>query len=243
MKKKFSTVITLLALSLMTLTACSVNTNKEQPTTVPTVVPTTETTVTPTEEPTSTPTATPSVAPQTSESLSDKYVDFDDMSILVNGIKYTLNVSTLQDMIDNGVPFVDTSNANNNIRPNYESETFEIKVDDEHLVYVSFSNFTDENKTINECPLSYVKFDVVDNDVVELSCPLDLKEDDLVMQAGEPTNVDYKDEVMDDGAGNDYVEKTNTYSYTQLSEKYLGDHGYYFVFKNGELYNYTITYR
>lgn len=243
MKKKFSTVITLLALSLMTLTACSVNTNKEQPTTVPTVVPTTETTVTPTAEPTSTPTATPSVAPQTSESLSDKYVDFDDMSILVNGIKYTLNVSTLQDMIDNGVPFVDTSNANNNIRPNYESETFEIKVDDEHLVYVSFSNFTDENKTINECPLSYVKFDVVDTDVVKLSCPLDLKEEDLVMQAGEPNNVDYNDEVMDDGAGNDYVEKTNTYSYTQLSEKYLGDHGYYFVFKNGVLYNYTITYR
>lgn len=33
----------------MTLTACSVNTNKEQTTTVPTVVPTTETTVTPTE--------------------------------------------------------------------------------------------------------------------------------------------------------------------------------------------------
>lgn len=63
------------------------------------------------------------------------------------------------------------------------------------------------------------------------------------MQAGEPNNVDYNDEVMDDGAGNGHVEKTNTYSYTQLSEKYLGDHGYYFVFKNRVLYNYTITYR
>lgn len=49
-------------------------------------------------------------------------------------------------------------------------------------------------------------------------CPLGLKEEDLVMQAGEPNNVDYNDEVMDDGAGNDYVEKTNTYSYTIILE-------------------------
>lgn len=51
---------------------------------------------------------------------------------------------------------------------------------------------------------------------VKLSCPLGLKEEDLGMQAGEPNNVDYNDEVMDDDAGNDYVEKlihTHTHNY------------------------------
>ena len=252
MKNKARAIIGFLMLSTV-LTACSTQVVK------PAVEPTTaEVTATPTEEPTEIPTATPtatptpSVAPQEADSLSENYVDFDNMSILINGHKYTFNESTLQDMIDNEVPFVDISNANNNIRPNYESETFEIVIDDEHLAYVAFSNFTDENRSINECPLSYINFDVIDNEVIKLSCPFDLTPEQLVENAGEASNVK-RDEIesgeviSEEGHYDDsYEAVTNvdeTYEYTTLSEKYLGDHGYYFKFHNGVLYNYTVTYR
>lgn len=254
MKNKSRAIIGILMLS-MALTACNSTqpsaavkpTNTvvtEQPTATPTEAPT----ATPTEEPTSTPTA--AVAPQSSDTLSSNYADFDDMSILINGFKYTFNKSTLQDMIDNQVPFVDISNANNNIRPNYESETFEIQLDDDHLAYVTFSNFTDENKSINECPLSSLTFDVVENDVLKLSCPFDLTETQLLANAGEPKDIEYQQEdinTVQDTAGDPTQEENvinyATYKYTQLSEKYLGDHGYYFLFKDGVLYNYTVTYR
>ncbi len=248
MKNKSKAVIGLLILSIV-LTACS--TQITEPVIEPTIE---EVTTEPIEEPTEIPTATsiPSMAPQEADSLSDNYVDFNDMSILINGHKYTFNESTLQDMIDNEVPFVDISNANNNIRPNYESETFEIVIDDDHLAYVAFSNFTDENRSINECPLSYINFDVIDNEVIKLSCPFDLTPEQLVENAGEASDIKHDEiesgeVVSEDGHYDDsYEAVTNvdeTYEYTTLSEKYLGDHGYYFKFHNGVLYNYTVTYR
>lgn len=248
MKKNVKVIIGLLMLSTV-LTACS--TKAPQTITETENITVTEApTATPTEEPTSTPTPTPTAAAQVSDTLSSNYVDFDDMSILINGTKYTVNDSTLQDMIDGGVPFVDISNANNNIRPNYESEWFEIKLDDEHLAYVAFSNFTDENTSISECPLSSINFDVVDNDVLKLSCPFDLTDTQLLANAGEPTDIEHKQEdinAVQDTAGDPDQEENvitySTYKYTQLSEKYLGDHGYYFLFKDGVLYNYTVTYR
>lgn len=248
MKNKSRAVIGLLMLSTV-LTACS--TQITEPVIEPTIE---EVTTEPIEEPTEIPTTTPiqSISPQEADSLSDNYVDFDDMSILINGHKYTFNESTLQDMIDNEVPFVDISNANNNIRPNYESETFEIVIDDDHLAYVAFSNFTDENRSINECPLSYINFDVIDNEVIKLSCPFDLTPEQLVENAGEASDIKHDEiesgeVVSEDGHYDDsYETVTNvdeTYEYTTLSEKYLGDHGYYFKFHNGVLYNYTVTYR
>lgn len=248
MKNKSRAVIGILMISTI-LTACSTQT--VEPVVEPTIE---EVTTEPIEEPTEIPTVTPtqSISPQEDDSLSDNYVDFDDMSILINGHKYTFNESTLQDMIDNEVPFVDISNANNNIRPNYESETFEIVIDDDHLAYVAFSNFTDENRSINECPLSYINFDVIDNEVIKLSCPFDLTPEQLVENAGEASDIkcdeiESGEVVSEEGHYDDsYEAVTNvdeTYEYTTLSEKYLGDHGYYFKFHNGVLYNYTVTYR
>ena len=177
--------------------------------------------------------------------LSDKYVDFDDMSILINGIKYTFNESTLQDMIDNGVPFVDISNANNNIKPNYESEYFEIQLDDTNVAYVAFSNFTDNNMTLCNCPLSSLTYSVVDNDVLTISCPNDLTPEMLIENSGDPTTATSSIAAELDENG-ETVPSDNTesiYNYTRLSSRYIGDHGYYFGFINNQLAYYTITYR
>ena len=177
--------------------------------------------------------------------LSDKYVDFDDMSILINGIKYTFNESTLQDMIDNGVPFVDISNANNNIKPNYESEYFEIQLDDTNVAYVAFSNFTDNNMTLCNCPLSSLTYSVVDNDVLTISCPNDLTPEMLIENSGDPTTATSSIAAELDENG-ETIPSDNTesiYNYTRLSSRYIGDHGYYFGFVNNQLAYYTITYR
>ena len=58
------------------------------------------------------------------------WADFDNMSFKINGKTYTLGKTTLQEMIDDGVPFDenDLANAGNNINPRYESSSFEIKL-------------------------------------------------------------------------------------------------------------------
>ena len=56
------------------------------------------------------------------------WADFDRMTFSVSGKTYTLGETTLQEMIDDGVPFEedDLANAGNNVNPNYESSSFNI---------------------------------------------------------------------------------------------------------------------
>ena len=57
-------------------------------------------------------------------------IRFDDMCFFVNGKKFVLGKSTLQDMIDAGVPFDedDLGDANNNLKSNYQSSSFDIRL-------------------------------------------------------------------------------------------------------------------
>ena len=235
MKNKMRPIICILTLITM-LTACS---NVPKKVAKPSLA-TTEVTVA---EPSTVTEASTSTMTSAIEPLSSNYADFNDMSIMINNRKYIFGKSTLQDMINDSVPFVDISNANNNLRANYESETFEVKVTKDHTAKLAFINNTDNNKPIAECTLSSIDFDVVDQNVLTIACPFDLSEEDLVKNAGEANDVECNEETIQDTDGNDVVIKTNRYSYTRLSERYLGDHGYYFTFKNNKLYNYTVTYR
>ena len=92
------------------------------------------------EDPTTTTTADTSATDSTDNTGSNpnpnpnpsgaKYVNFDDMSFYINGKKYTLGKTTLQDMIDDGVKFEedDLENAKNNIKSHYQSSYFKIGV-------------------------------------------------------------------------------------------------------------------
>ena len=64
----------------------------------------------------------------TTANLGSKWIDLDNMQFSVNGKVYTLGKTTLQEMIDDGVPFDenDINNAGNNVNPNYTSDSFEI---------------------------------------------------------------------------------------------------------------------
>ena len=80
----------------------------------PTTTTTTEEATTTTEEPATTTTTEDTSATDSSDNGGStpnpnpsgaKYVNFDEMNFYINGKKYTLGKVTLQDLIDDGVPF------------------------------------------------------------------------------------------------------------------------------------------
>lgn len=173
-----------------------------------------------------------------SADLGDTWVNLDNRSFAVNGTVYTLGVSTLQDMIDGGVPFdeEDITNANNNLNSNTESQNFSIVLEEYYNAQVAVINTTEENKTMAECPISsiYLPVDLEEsNDILTFAFPLTMAEDDLLAQAGEPTSRDSY------SSGSDYV--MNTYEYKVESENYYRETGYKFEFTNGVLSYVTIN--
>lgn len=173
-----------------------------------------------------------------SADLGDTWVNLNNRSFAVNGTVYTLGVSTLQDMIDGGVPFdkEDIANANNNLNSNTESQNFSIVLGEYYNAQVAVINTTEENKTMAECPIAsiYLPVDLEEsNDILTFAFPLTMTEDDLLAQSGEPTSQDSY------SSGSDYT--MNTYEYKVESENYYRETGYKFEFTNGVLSYLTIN--
>ena len=211
------------------------------------VVTTTETSETTTEAPTTT-TTTSAAATDTSASASGTnslpnvdggIIRFDDMCFFVNGKKFVLGKSTLQDMIDAGVPFDedDLGDANNNLKANYQSSGFDIRLAEYYTATVYVLNYSDEGKPMNECIVNEIRIYLRDKeqDILSFEFPMNMTPDDLIKLAGQPTE-DVNHYVSDTS---DYV--SDTYKYTQESEKYYTDSCYEFRFVNGELADIVMT--
>ena len=88
------------------------------------------------------------------EEFSGKVVDFDDMHFYVKGKKYTLGKSTLQEMIDDGVPFEesDLKKVDQKIKKNQRQLTggFRIRLDKFWSALVYVMNVEDDEKTLAE---------------------------------------------------------------------------------------------
>jgi hypothetical protein len=175
------------------------------------------------------------------EGLSEIYADLDNRSFSVNGKVYTVGVSTLQDMIDDGVVFDegDIANASNNLNPNYQSQGFNINLDDYYFVKLYTSNFTEENQTAASCPITQVYLPVnldKNNEILVFAFPLTITEEELRENSGEPT--EYSEYISDDG---NYIK--HTLEYTRESDVYFGDSGYTFEFTNGVLDYFYISFK
>lgn len=174
------------------------------------------------------------------DGLSEIYADLDNRSFMLDGHIYTVGVSTVQDMIDNGVVFSNDADAGNNVQPNYESSAMKVELGKYNTLQISVGNFTDENHKLSELPICqvYLPIDIEDegNDRIQFAFPLNVTEDELVANSGEPT--DFREYVSDDGS---YV--SHTYDYEVDSEMYIGSSGYSFEFANGELKYLYITYK
>lgn len=168
---------------------------------------------------------------------SDKWVDMDNRQFAINGKVYTLGKTTLQDMIDDGVPFDkdDIANANNNLNKDTTSQGFKIILGEYWSAQVEVANYTDKNMVIKDCPISQIYLPNRDDEtqnILKFAFPLTMTESELKENAGEPTDTR---NYSSDG----YI--SNTYEYTKDSEKYYRDSGYDFEFVNGKLKYVTIN--
>lgn len=170
---------------------------------------------------------------------NEEMLNLDNMQIQINGKTYTLGKTTLQDMIDDGVPFDedDIANADNNLNKNSESQGFKIELGEYWSAQVSFFNDTDTNKKISECYISKVylpvKQDQTEN-ILTFSFPLTVTEDELRDSAGEPTE-------FDEYISDDKKYTSHTLEYKTDSSKYIRDWGYKFEYINNELEYVTLT--
>ena len=164
-------------------------------------------------------------------------VNFDEMNFYVNGKKFTLGKTTLQEMIDAGVPFdpEDLQNANNNVKSNSESECFKIMIDDYYYVRVYCMNDTEDGKAAKDCFVHEISFRIGDpQDVISFDFPIDMTMDQLKANSGEPNNDPFH---YEDG---DYI--SDTLRYTHESERYYNDSCYEFDFLRGTLDSVRMTY-
>ena len=74
------------------------------------------------------------------------YVNFDEMNFYIKGKKYTLGKTTLQDLIDDGVPFEDgeLEDAKNNLKSKYQSSYIKLNPGVKgYYVWIQVFNETD----------------------------------------------------------------------------------------------------
>ena len=166
------------------------------------------------------------------------YVNFDEMNFYVNGKKFTLGKTTLQEMIDAGVPFdsEDLQNANNNVKSNSESDCFKIMIGDYYYARVYFMNDTEDGKAAKDCFVHEITFRYDDpQDVVTFDFPFDITMDSLKANSGEPN-----EEPFHYDGGDGYY--SDTLKYTKESERYYNNSVYEFDFVKGEFDSIRMTY-
>ena len=178
------------------------------------------------------------------EEFSGKVVDFDDMHFFVNGKKYTLGKSTLQEMIDDGVPFEesDLKKVDQKIKKNQRQLTggFRIRLDKFWSALVYVMNVEDDEKTLAESVIYRISVPSLDQNYkneanLTFDFPLNITMDELVKNAGEPAEGNKKH--------NDYDNyHTDTFSYKQKSKKFLGSKAFNFDFKNDVLNKVELDY-
>jgi len=178
------------------------------------------------------------------EEFSGKVVDFNDMHFFVNGKKYTLGKSTLQEMIDDGVPFEesDLKKVDQKIKKNQRQLTggFRIRLDKFWSALVYVMNVDEGEKTLAECVIYRISVPSLDQGYkneanLTFDFPLNITMDELVKNAGEPAEGNKKH--------NDYDNyHTDTFSYKQKSKKFLGSKAFNFDYKNDVLNKVELDY-
>jgi len=184
---------------------------------------------------------TPQTTPSASNSnLQDgKWVNFDNMQVEISGCVVTLGTTTLQELIDAGVPFDedDLASAGNNVQPNYQSQGYKIELGEYWSAQVYVANYTEENAAAKDLPIVEVylpNHPDETQDIIKFAFPTTLTEEELIANCGEPQEKRLSDPEDEYGA--------NYYDYTQESTKYYSDLKYSFDFVKGQLKYFTMTY-
>lgn len=195
-------------------------------------------TETATATPTNTPTTTPKRQPDGPVD-SDQFVNFEDMSFFYNGKKYTLGVTTLQDLANDGVEFSgltdhmdDTVTAQHTYYLGYSIDLMPY-----NSATMTIANFTDEEKKASACVISSLnvsKIPELPEGAISFLFPDVFTREDLVRCAGEPDTVNEFD-------GSDGT-TTAILTYKKSSTVYYGNRTIEFTFKDGLIHSIHFSY-
>lgn len=166
------------------------------------------------------------------------YVNFDEMNFYLNGKKYTLGETTLGELIDDGVEFKEESmnEFDNIVNKNTSTSGFKIPLEQYWSAQVMVLNNTDSPLPARDCVIYEVYLPnkpEKTQDIIAFDFPLDMTMEDLVANAGEPTEQKHFQ-----NEGEEYW--TETLKYTKESDKYLIPNTYHFEFSNKGLTYITI---
>ncbi len=166
--------------------------------------------------------------------IDGKIIDFDNMNFKINGKTYTMGKATLQDMINDKVPFKtsDLDTVNNNIKSKYQA-TFNVVLNDSGWsATLYFMNDSKSAKPATECSLQGVYLFVHQNEeqsVLSFNFPLSMTKEELFANAGEPTD---KTEIATSG----------TYHYKKPSTQDYSNSAYDFSYSNNKLSSVSLSY-
>ena len=214
----------------------------------------TDPTTTETEAPTTTTTEATTTESESSENggsetnanpnpTGAKYVNFDEMNLYIKGKKYTLGKTTLQELIDDGVPFQEgeSDNFGNNVKSHYQSGYIKIDTGVKNGCYfwIEVFNDTDSGKPMNECYVNQILFKILNDEgakqtLVSFDFPFTLTMDELKANAGDPTEKPYHNETSQ-----------NTYDkleWTKKGTKFMNRNRIEFSFTNGVFKEIDMTY-
>lgn len=168
---------------------------------------------------------------------SEFFTDFENMSFTYNGNTYTLGVTTLQDLIDDGIDLSGTDNLDEVVDG---QSTFYAGFSFDLIPYrsatVTVANYTDEEMTASECTITSIKVSSlreIPEGTIEFNFPDMFTKEDLINCAGEP-------ETQSEFDNNGVL--TETLSYQQSSEIYYGYRTYSYTFEDGIIDTVSMSY-
>ena len=179
---------------------------------------------------------------ETAPQYVDSFINFDEMNFYINGKKYTLGQTTLQELFDDGVPFeyYVQDDAETMLDPDTESSEYSVLLDGNFLFEIAVLNNTGSAAKMRDCCISEAFILLADGDAQDLVAfdfPLDITQEELIAKCGEPqTPGEVRHFENDNGYYSDTIE------YKQECTKYYGYKSYSFEYVKGELSRFTLHY-
>lgn len=171
------------------------------------------------------------------EGLSGNYADLENRSFAYNGKLFTLGTSTLQDLIDGGIPFEenDLNNKGNNVNKNYETSTYTARINDYVTMQFRFINTTGDSMTEAECPLSYARIYYLYVPQPDYDAEMNAEIAENILDAANTVCFSFpvtltKEQLLENNSEYTELGERNYVNYYIDSEIYMGSSGYHFKF-------------
>lgn len=169
--------------------------------------------------------------------LSDNYADLESRCFAYKGQIFTLGESTLQDMIDAGVPFDagNLGNAGSSVKSNYETGKYNVRINDYVSLQFAFINTTETSLTEAECLLSLARWYTIYVPEPDYEDSQNEKIASLISESGNDVCFSFpltltKEQLLQNNGDATEINQYNKVSYKIDSEVYLGNSGYAFEF-------------